>query len=189
MNVLALDLSLTCTGWARSLTDYGTLTPPKGQDRGLPRLAWIRDRVMELAAGADVAVVEGYAYARGNQAHQIGELGGVVRLALFEAGIPTVDIPPATLKKLATGKGNAPKDAVLAEAIRRLGYGGSDNNESDALWLFELARHALNLPDAIELPKAHRAALDPARWTDITGPVVEPAEAEPEQSSLSLRSA
>lgn len=188
MNILALDLSLTATGWARSLTDYGTLRPPKGQDRGLPRLAWIRDRVMELAEGADVAVVEGYAYARGQRAHQIGGLGGIVRLALHEAGMPLVDIPPATLKKLATGKGNASKDAVLAEAIRRLGYAGSDDNEADALWLFELARHALDLPGAVELPKAHRAALDPERWTDITGPA-EPVESEPAQSSLRLRSA
>ena len=109
-------------------------------------------------------MIEGYAYARANQAHQIGELGGVVRLALSDRGVPVVEVSPSSLKKLATGKGNASKDAVLAEAMRRLGYQGSDNNEADALWLLEMARQALDLPGAVDLPKAHRSAVDPEKW-------------------------
>ena len=41
---------------------------------------------------------------------------------------------PATLKRFATGKGNATKDATLAAAIRRFGFEGDDNNAADA-WL------------------------------------------------------
>ena len=174
MNVLALDLSLTRTGYALS-GDHGAdlsrgvLIPPKSASRGMGRLAWIRDAVLSLAVGngADVVVLEGYAYARANQAHQLGELGGVVRLALADHGFAVVDVPPAVLKRLATGKGNASKDEVLAEAIRRLGYQGSDHNEADALWLRQLALHALRLPGAVDLPKAHLAAIDRGKWAEV----------------------
>lgn len=167
MNPLALDLSLTASGFA-SPRGSGVLSPPKDCNRGVERLAWIRESVLSLAVLSDVVVIEGYAYARANQAHQIGELGGVIRLGLHDHGIPFVEIPPSTLKKLATGRGNSGKEAVLAEAIRRLGYQGSDNNEADALWLLQVALHALDLPGAVDLPKAHLAALDPERWEGMT---------------------
>ncbi|MGK7312551.1 MAG: crossover junction endodeoxyribonuclease RuvC [Candidatus Longimicrobiales bacterium M2_2A_002] len=169
MTILALDLSLTCTGWATA-DACGTLSPPKGADRGTARLAWIRDAVLERVEAAELVVLEGYAYARGNRAHQIGELGGVIRLALHDRGVPYVEIPPSTLKKLATGKGNAGKERVLVEAVKRLRYAGSDNNEADALWLHQLALHALDLPGAVALPKLHLEAIDPDRWAHVAPP-------------------
>lgn len=83
-----------------------------------------------------LTVIEGYAMGTQRQAHSyaIGELGGLVRWHLWTQEKPYVEIPPATLKKFATGKGNAPKDAMLAAAIRKFGFEGSDNNEADA-WL------------------------------------------------------
>jgi Holliday junction resolvasome RuvABC endonuclease subunit len=167
MHALAFDLSLTRTGWAGPTLDRcGVLVPPRGQDRGEARLCWIRDAVLELSCDADVVVLEGYGFAagRGPAPHQMGELGGVVRVALFEAQTPVVVVPPATLKKLATGKGNAPKEAVLVAAVRRLGYGGSDHNEADALWLLAAALVAFELPGAPELPKTHVEALAKTVW-------------------------
>lgn len=138
--ILALDLSLTATGYANSDGAHGVLSPPKGSDRGMRRLVWIRDQVLKLAESADIIVLEGYAFSRPEQAHYLGELGGVVRCGLFEANRIYVDVQPSSLKMFATGKGNAKKDEVLAEAIRQLGYLGYDNNVSDALWLLELTR-------------------------------------------------
>jgi Holliday junction resolvasome RuvABC endonuclease subunit len=150
MRILALDLSLSATGWADA-AGAGVLRPPKDHDRGMKRLVWIRDQVLEFAANteqlhvgsasADLVVIEGYAFGAKNQAgvHAIGELGGIVRVALFEFGVPVVEIPPASLKLFATGKGNAPKDEVLAAAIRQLGYDGHDHNLADALWLHRMA--------------------------------------------------
>lgn len=112
---------------------------------GMPRLAAIRDAVMLLARGskADLVVIEGYSMGgqRGSSGigQALGELGGVVRLALYDKDIPYVDVPPSTLKKVATGNGNASKEEVLAAAIRKLGYDSHHNDEADALWLRECA--------------------------------------------------
>lgn len=169
-SVLALDLSLTSTGVARSMaTAYATQRiRPTG--RGTARLADIRDQVLALAQGGDdpllggryravdLVVLEGYAYA-GHQAHQLGELGGVIRVALHDAGIPWVAVPPATVKKLATGAGNAKKEQVLLAAVRRLGYTGDSNDEADALWLLEAARQYYLMAGRERLPQAHLAGL------------------------------
>lgn len=167
---MAFDLSLTATGYSMEGLLGDVLSPPRGSDRGMPRLAWIRDQVLDLSVDADVVVLEGYAMGSKRQSHTraIGELGGVVRLALFERGTPYVEVPPATLKKLATGRGNAPKEEVLAAAIRRLGYGGHDNNEADALWLRTAALIHYGLPDAPELPKMQREALGKVEWPEVT---------------------
>ena len=163
MRIAAFDLSLTQTGHALTGVGVGTIRPVL---KGIARLHEIRRRVLEIATGTDLVVIEGYAFARANQAHQLGELGGVIRLALWDARIPYVEIPPATLKKFATGKGNANKEEMLAAAIRRLGYEGANNNEADALWLLKLASVGYGLSDR-DLPKAHLDALGKIHWPEI----------------------
>lgn len=138
LRIVALDLSLTCTGIAVSWRPHPWTFKP--ETSGLARLRDIREEILTTCIEADVVIIEGYAYARANQAHQLGELGGVVRLALYEEGFPIVNVPPPVLKKFATGAGNAKKEAVLAAAIRKLGYAGYDHNEADALWLLQAAR-------------------------------------------------
>lgn len=179
MNVVGLDLSLTATGVA---TEAGVEVLAT-KLRGCERLAWLRDAVLGFADPgssahlqrrpdalfpvADLVVVEGYAYGRANQAHQAGELGGVIRLALHEAAIPFVIVPPSSLKKLATGNGGAKKEAVLAAAIRRLGYQGDDHNESDAMWLREAALQHYGR-STVTLPAAHLAVLAKVDWPALT---------------------
>jgi len=130
--VLGLDLSLTSTGYACPDCGTGTISV---RSRGLERLVELRDEILSHAITADVVVLEGYAFAaHAAHAHALGELGGVVRVALFEAGIPVAEVPPASLKRFATGKGAANKDAMIAAAIRHFGFEGSTNDEADA-WL------------------------------------------------------
>jgi crossover junction endodeoxyribonuclease RuvC len=140
--IVALDLSLTATGFACTDGRSGVLNPPKGFDRGMPRLQWIMNQVWKITEGADLVVIEGYAFDRPNQAHQIGELGGIIRFTLWEAEVPRpyIEIAPSSMKKFATGKGNASKPEVLVEAVRKLGYRGASTDEADALWLLEMAR-------------------------------------------------
>ena len=172
MNVVGLDLSLTATGIA---TNGGTEVLST-KLRGCERLADLRDEVVGRCrrcgyigqADANLVVVEGYSFnSRNSQSHALGELGGVVRLALHEAGIPYVDVPPAVLKKYATGRGNAGKAEVLAAAIRRLGYDGHDDNEADALWLRVMGLDAYRVADASPVPAAHRVALDKVDWPEL----------------------
>lgn len=157
IRVLALDLSLTSTGVA---------TPDGHPDRlrttltGTRRLAHIRDQVLELARDTwpDLIAIEGYAFARPNQAHQIGELGGVIRLALTEHHHSWITVPPSTVKKYATGTGNAGKPQVTAAAIRRLDYAAHHDDEADALWIRAAVADAAGHP-IVNVPATHREAI------------------------------
>lgn len=158
--VVGLDLSLTATG----------IATPEGQRtigtkaRGCERLIELRDTIRKACELADLVAVEGYSFgSRNSHAHALGELGGVVRVALHVASVPFVEVPPSSLKKFATGKGNAGKEEVLASAIRRLGYEGHDNNEADALWLRAMGMDALGCP-LVAMPESHRAALVKVEW-------------------------
>lgn len=143
MIITALDMSLTAAGWASTMLGSGVLVPPKGHDRGIPRLRWMRDAVLARVAGSELVVIEGYAFgAKGSAVINLGELGGVIRLALADARYRYVEINPSSVKLFATGKGNAKKDEVLAAAIRKLGYTGHDHNEADAKWMLEMAERA-----------------------------------------------
>lgn len=167
MNVTALDLSLSSTGVASSVDDgiTGVTTLEPGKLRGVHRLRWLREQVMLHAYGAHLVVMEGYSFgSRGRAMFSLGELGGVIRCALDDAGIPWVALPPSVVKKLATGKGNAKKELVLVEAVKRLGYTGSSTDEADALWLLQAALIHYGLPGAVDLPKAHLSALDTIEW-------------------------
>lgn len=165
MRLCALDLSLTASGVAVWTPVVGReVTTLEPSSRGVERLEWILRRVVDLTRGADLVVIEGYAYARANQAHQIGELGGVIRLALHTRHVPYVEIAPSAVKKYATGKGNAGKELVLVEAVKRLGYEGSDNNEADALWLLTMAMDHYGWDVAPVMPKVNRSALAKVSW-------------------------
>ncbi|HEX7121970.1 MAG TPA: hypothetical protein VF178_06315 [Gemmatimonadaceae bacterium] len=52
--------------------------------------------------------------------------------------IPYRGVPVGTIKKHATGKGNAGKDAVIA-AVRAWGFDPADDNEADALAILRWA--------------------------------------------------
>jgi Holliday junction resolvasome RuvABC endonuclease subunit len=51
--------------------------------------------------------------------------------------IPYSGVPVGTIKKHATGKGNANKEAMIAAAVA-MGYRPADDNEADALALLHL---------------------------------------------------
>jgi Holliday junction resolvasome RuvABC endonuclease subunit len=124
----------------------------------------------------DVVVLEGYAYARANQAHQVGELGGVIRVALAEWGIPYVVVAPSALKLYATGKGNASKDNVVSAVSARTGivFAGKGANDRCDAWVLRqmgMAHYGVGTDvygtDAlVPMPKHNRTALDKVDWPD-----------------------
>lgn len=61
----------------------------------------------------DIVAIEDYAYAAGQGAHQMGEVGGLLRITLWDLMIPFKCYSPGTIKKLATGKGNAKKPDMV----------------------------------------------------------------------------
>ena len=143
MAYLGIDQSLTATGLCL-LCDDGTVahleTVDPGKLRGAPRLALIKDRLLQAIASAEAlkAAYEGYAYDAVGRVFQLGEVGGVVQLTLYEEGVPAFSVAPVALKKFATGSPKADKDAMISAAHR---YGAlvADDNQADAFFLARIA--------------------------------------------------
>ena len=172
MNIAAFDLSLRETGWACHIdgtVTSGTIKPPALLVKApIERLEYIRKSVARKLWLGDMVVIEDYAYSRSNRAHQMGELGGVIRSFIVQEVGSLVAISPTTLKKFATGKGNASKNLMLVESVRRLGYEGSNHNQADALWLLHAAMSRFGVAGAVVMPKANRQALDKVKWDGLS---------------------
>lgn len=155
--VIGIDPSLTATGVAHDDKSW-TITTKAGDPN---RLQHIYQRVNATAAstwGNGLAVLEDLP----THAHGAGLTGmaqGVIRLALINCGLPYVTIPAATLKKYATGKGNATKADMRMAWFQRAGDDVRDDNQVDALWLRQIGLTLLDDPAAIPMPKANRDAL------------------------------
>lgn len=73
-------------------------------------------------------------FARGMAATRMGwGLAGVIEAVASHYNIPVLDMPPATIKKWATGSGNASKEEMTATAQMMYGYAGDDEHEADAV--------------------------------------------------------
>jgi Holliday junction resolvasome RuvABC endonuclease subunit len=146
MNLLALDVA-THTGWATK-TAFGTwdLTPKRDESTSM-RLIRFKARLKELVEleKIDCVVYERVAGQHVNAVIVAGELTGVLKLVCEELQIPLRSYSAGEIKKFATGKGNANKEKMIDAAILKLGYMGKDDNEVDALWLYQLAMHDLKL--------------------------------------------
>lgn len=165
MNVLGVDPSLTGTGVARPDGTVAVVRP--GKLRGVRRLAYLRDALALELVGATVAVIEGYSYgSKGRALFDIGEWGGVLRLLAFEMNVPYAIVPPSTVKKFATGNGNAPKELMLTEAVKRLAYQGHNLDEVDALWLRHAGEHHYGV-GTLRIPASNGHALTSVPWPTL----------------------
>jgi Holliday junction resolvasome RuvABC endonuclease subunit len=115
--------------------------------KGVFRLALFRDHLTDWLAklqsngGLERAAIEGYAYAARNGGALSGELGGVVRLALFDHGVPDVwVVPPTTLKKYVLGSGTGSKSQVMLGVFRKWSVDLPDDNAADSYALARIAR-------------------------------------------------
>ena len=166
MKIIGLDPALRFTGVAiydEGDVDTYTLRTPSDL-RGGARLDWIANQLADTFDGAALVATEGYAFnARGRGAH-LGELGGVIKRLLFKLKVPLFAVPPASVKKFATGKGNASKEAVLVAAVTSLGYMGNSDHEADALWILTFAMVKEGLIERVQLTPNQRAAIDGVEW-------------------------
>jgi Holliday junction resolvasome RuvABC endonuclease subunit len=170
--VVGLDLSLAATGIARSDSTLTTVNTTKAT--GDQRLLVIERHVAE-AIGVwheypkpHLAVIEDLP----THAHSSGITGmvhGVIRVVLMRSGVPYALVPPATLKKYATGKGNATKADMRMALFQRAGLDLRDDNQVDAWWLRAAGLDHLGHPP-VNLPKAQREALAKVAWPQAVTP-------------------
>ena len=120
--------------------DLGACLKP-GNRRGVERLAYIRDafksRLLEVPTHA---CIEGPSLYSVNRADDLGQLRGVFLLLLYDMNIPTTVVPPSSLKKFATGNGNASKERMVKSACKTFSLDVESDDIADALWLAQLAK-------------------------------------------------
>lgn len=160
--ILGLDLSLTSTGWAVIAHDGGVVTGIISDTHGhiSNRLRCWKFALQGLldCYAPDHIVIEDLPRGVRHGGVELGMIHATFWLSEDVAADVTA-VTPASLKQYATGRGNAGKDQMLAEAIRRLDYQGHSHDEADALWLADLGAR-LALYDRPLLPAAHLKALD-----------------------------
>lgn len=96
--------------------------------------------LLEAYPGAAVGYEEVRRHMGVDAAHVYGGIRAHLQRLCEERGVPYCPIPVGTVKKLATGKGNADKDAMVAAAHRQWSVLPGDDNEADALWIAEALR-------------------------------------------------
>lgn len=88
-----------------------------------------------LEDGVDLVAFEEVARHAGTQAaHIYGGIVAVIKLTAEKKELAYVGIPVGTVKKRATGRGNADKTAMSDAAVARWGS-ANDDNEADALFV------------------------------------------------------
>ena len=142
--ILALDLGTTA-GWAIRLTSgqtiSGNVSFKSGRyDGGGMRYLRFAKWLDELA-GHDLGLIyfeEVRRHAGTDAAHVYGGLMATLTAWAELRGIPYEGVPVTTIKRHATGKGNADKGAMISAAKAR-GFTPADDNEADALAILHWA--------------------------------------------------
>lgn len=140
--VLAIDLGTT-TGWAMQGADgqiihgIASFKPQRFEGGGMRYLRFKRwlSEINTLAGDIHAVYFEEVRRHAGvDAAHVYGGLLATLTSWCEHHNIPYQGVPVGTIKRHATGQGNAGKDAVIA-AMQALGHAVSDDNEADALAL------------------------------------------------------
>jgi len=138
--LLALDLGTT-TGWALhgldGLITSGTVSfrPGRFDGGGMRYLRftnWLGELDRLSGPIASIWFEEVRRHAATDAAHVYGGLMATLTAWAELRGIPYEGVPVGTIKRHATGKGNADKTAMIA-AARARGFSPADDNEADAI--------------------------------------------------------
>lgn len=143
-NILALDIA-TKTGWkTRTASGVWDLKVNRGESESM-RVVRFRAKVKELIELEKIDLVA-YERAAGRYKSSIiveSEMIGVLKLLCNELNIDMACYSATEIKKFATGKGNANKEAMI-EAAKELGYNPKDDNEADAIHIYRLCEKDIN---------------------------------------------
>lgn len=143
VRILAID-SGTQTGWASNsagkvISGTQDFSLKRGESSGM-RFLMFRKWLDNMIKTTNVElIIYERAHHRGGSPTEVGVgLTTLIQTACSEHDIEYVALHSATLKKFATGKGNACKEDMMVEAVKK-GWDFKDDNEADALWLLDYA--------------------------------------------------
>jgi len=152
MIAIGIDPGTLC-GWAvlaadgaRLASGHWDLRPRRHEGAGMRfvRLRRMLSMLLEPWADADVALCyeEVRHHAGTDAAHVYGGIVAVIQSWCEDAQVPYAAAPVSTVKRHATGRGNADKAAMVAAAVARWG-GEPTEDEADALWIADAWRAGL----------------------------------------------
>lgn len=150
--VLTLDLGITL-GWATNTPGSTTsgvedFSKQWGESAGMCMLrfkSWL-DRITMMAQVTEIHYELVQGYRSGAAARVWAGFWSHLLSWCEEAAIPCSGVPVATLKKWATGKGNANKQAMIDAAVAKgwLPEGSESHDEADALHLLDYVLNVKN---------------------------------------------
>lgn len=147
MVIIGIDPGTKC-GWcvlrADGRIDSGTWNLKGGRfEGGGMRFVRLRRYLMDLFTLFQPTLVvfeEVHGHKGTDAAHIYGGIVAVITEECESRGIPYKGVPVQTAKKLATGKGNANKEAMMAAAKAKWPGWAGDDNEADARWIATVAQ-------------------------------------------------
>lgn len=176
--VVGVDPSISSTGVAFVSPGGVGVVRVKSSNAGQElddRLRRMRRQVLGVIDAVDVVepaliVIEGPAFGKNNaQTHMLAGFWWLLVHGLQKVA-PLAVVQPPTLKKFATGRGNAAKDEVLAAAVRGFpDIAVRGNDEADALALACMGAERFGLMHAGGFPAAGRGAVASVRWPELKG--------------------
>lgn len=139
---IGIDQSLTCTSLAFFRGKKIEVHQIRPGTAGIARLDVIQKKFRELLGSEKPygMAIEGYAFGAQGKVFGLGELGGLLRLELYQRGYPLIEVPPTTLKKFLTGQGNVQKQVMIKELYKKYEIDTNDDNDCDAIALAIYAR-------------------------------------------------
>jgi crossover junction endodeoxyribonuclease RuvC len=143
-NILALDLGTSCGyAWGRpgQTPVFGALDlrPGRFSGAGMRFVRFARE-LQDLMHGVDLVGFEEVRRHRGvDAAHVYGGLMAVLTQKCEEMGIPYEGYTVGSIKKHATGRGNASKEEMVVAAIAK-GHHVRNDDEADALAIWYMMK-------------------------------------------------
>ena len=146
INVLAIDQASNC-GWktrnAHGVWDFNTR---KDESSGMKMLRF-RAKLTEVCQieSINLIVYERVAGQHANSIIHAAKMVAMIETFCEENNINYKAVSAGEVKRFATGKGNANKQAMIDSAREKHGYTGSDDNEADAILIYHHTINDLNL--------------------------------------------
>jgi crossover junction endodeoxyribonuclease RuvC len=135
--------------WTKEITSKIKRDPERFIDLTTQILDWLSE--------GDRICIEGFSYgSKGKGVSTQYGIGWLIRAELIRNGYTYIDVPPTSVKKFATGKGNTKKDEMVLPIYKKWGFEHASDNVRDA---FVLAQMAKGIYDSSNLTEYQKEAL------------------------------
>lgn len=142
MKILALDQASE-TGWCCGDETHGVwnFKTLRDESSGMKMIRF-KNKLREVisAEGIEMIVYERVAGQHASSLIHAAKMVAVVEMMCEELGIEYTAFSAKEIKSFATGNGNANKQKMVKAAQEQYGYLGENDNEADAILIYQLAK-------------------------------------------------